>query len=252
MSVPRIIPGHPAEVVVYDQPSRCPYLPDQVARMPMRLPTRSLRRSEFHSRLERGDRRQGLFLYRPNCPSCSACIPIRLNIAEYELSRTQQRVLKRGDQVLRVELGPLMADARRVELYNRHKSSRGLETHGPSTEDDYREFLVHTCCESFEIRYFHEDLLIGVAVTDRGTDGLSAVYTFFDPDYSRLSPGVFSILTQLSLCRHWGLDYLYLGLYVEGCTAMRYKAEYLPHERLVNGRWLRTESAQSAPNSSGH
>src|SRR5690606_37074610 len=101
----------------------------------------------------------------------------------------------------------------------------------------YREFLVHTCCESFEVRYFHEDLLIGVAVTDRATDGLSAVYTFFDPTYSRLSPGVFSVLTQLSLCRHWGLEYLYLGLYVDGCRAMTYKSRYLPQERLINGCW---------------
>lgn len=203
----------------------------------MRLPTRSLRRSEFNKRLADGDRRQGLFLYRPACPACSACVPVRLRVEDYQLTRTQRRVLARGERELRVEIGPLMADARRVELYNAHKAERGLETHGPSGEDDYREFLVHTCCESFEIRYFHADLLIGLAVTDRSTDSLSAVYTFFDPTYARLSPGVFSVLTQLSLCRHWGLEYLYLGLYVDGCRAMTYKSRYLPQERLINGDW---------------
>lgn len=224
-------------MVVYDQASRCPYLPDQVARMPMRLPTRSLRRGEFDKRLADGDRRQGLFLYRPTCATCSACVPVRLRVADYQLTRTQRRVLQRGERELRVEIGPLMADARRVELYNAHKAERGLETHGPSGVDEYREFLVHSCCESFEIRYFHEELLIAVAVTDRGMDSLSAVYTCFDPAYSRLSPGVFSLLTQLSLCRQWGLEHLYLGLYVAGCKAMTYKARYLPQERLINGRW---------------
>ncbi|MBX3184433.1 MAG: arginyltransferase [Polyangiaceae bacterium] len=228
-------------MVVYDQPSRCPYLPNKLARMPMRLPTRSLRRAEFNQRLEEGDRRQGLLLYRPSCPSCHACIPLRISLAEYQLTRGQRRVQRRGERELRVELGPLMADERRVELYNTHKSQRGLETHGPSTEDDYREFLVHTCAESFEIRTYHQEHLVGVAITDRGTDALSAVYTYFDPAFSRYSLGVYSILTQLALCERWHLDYLYLGLYVSGCAAMRYKATYLPHERLLEGRWVRVE-----------
>lgn len=210
----------------------------------MRLPTRSLRRAEFNERLKAGDRRQGLLLYRPSCQRCSACIPLRLSVQEYQLTRSQRRVQRRGARELRVELGPLMADERRVTLYNRHKSQRGLSTHGPSNEDDYREFLVHTCAESFEIRYFHEEQLVGVAVTDRSTEALSAVYTYFDPQFSRYSLGVFSIVTQLALCERWQLSYLYLGLYVTGCEAMRYKAAYLPHERLQGGRWVRFDQAE--------
>ena len=80
---------------------------------------------------------------------------------------------------------------------------------------------------------------IGVAVVDRAEDALSAVYTYFDPDHGRSSPGVFSILTQLQLCKRWGLRYLYLGLYVEDCKAMAYKSSYLPHERRVGNAWRR-------------
>ena len=80
---------------------------------------------------------------------------------------------------------------------------------------------------------------VGVAITDHAAGALSAVYSFYDPDYGWLSPGVYSILMQVSLCRRWGLRYLYLGLYVGGCRAMRYKASYLPHERLIDGAWRR-------------
>ena len=237
MSVPRIVAGSPAEVIVYDEPTECPYISGRVARMPMRLPTRGLGRREFNQRLQAGDRRQGLFLYRTNCPSCSACIPIRLNVRDFSANKTQRRILRRGDQVFSVDTGPPTSDAARVWLYNRHKRLRGLESGPPSDEEDYREFLVHTCCETFELRYRHEGELVGVAVVDRSSDGLSAVYFYFDPSYSKYSPGVYSIMKQLELCQRWGLGYLYLGLYIAECDAMRYKASYLPHEQLIDGEW---------------
>ena len=83
----------------------------------------------------------------------------------------------------------------------------------------------------------------GVAIADRASDALSAVYCFYDPDRGALSLGTYSILKQIALCRSWGLRYLYLGLYVGDCNAMRYKARYMPHERLVAGVWQRFERA---------
>jgi arginine-tRNA-protein transferase len=133
-------------------------------------------------------------------------------------------------------------DETRVELSNRHKQLRELGD-GEIDLAGYRQFLVMTCCESFEIRYMLDDKLVGVALADRSTDALSAVYCFYDPSYEELSLGTYSILKQVELCRTWGLRYLYLGLYIGDCERMRYKARFLPHERLLDGRWVTVERA---------
>lgn len=238
-SVP-ILAGSPPELVVYDRPCPCPYLQGRIARMPLRLPARRLRRREVDSRLAAGDRRQGLVLYRTSCPGCAACEPIRIPVATFQPSRSQRRVLKRGDRLLEVSVGPPVLDARRVELYNLHKVGRGLSD-GQSLIDSegYEDFLVNTCCESFEIRYALHGELVGVAVTDRGQSSLSAVYCYYSPEHAHLGIGTYSVLKQLELCRRLGLKHLYLGLYIADSEPMRYKARYLPHERLLDGRWRR-------------
>ncbi|MEZ4429098.1 MAG: arginyltransferase [Nannocystaceae bacterium] len=239
---PRLLAADPPELLVHDEDSTCPYLTDKTARMPLRVPTRMLSRREFEARLGRGDRRQGILLYRTTCASCRACEPIRIDATRFRPGKTQRRVLRRGAQALTVQIGPPQLTDEKVALYNRHKFGRGLNSDNkPIDHEGYRVFLVDTCCDSFEIRYRLGDRLIGVAVTDRGERSLSAVYFYFDPDMSDLSPGVFSILTQLELCRRWGLRYLYLGLYVAECSSMAYKATYLPHERLVDGEWVMFE-----------
>lgn len=244
VSVPRLMLASPPELIVYDRAQRCPYLGGRVARMPLRLPARPLDRRELDERLEAGDRRQGFVLYRTACPKCAACEPIRIPAREYRLTRTQRRVLQRGDRELKVLVGPPAVDARRVEIYNRHKAGRGLNDGQPPIDaEGYRDFLVSTCCESFELSYFLNEELVGLAIVDRGERSLSAVYCCYDPAVSHLGIGTYSILKQLELCRSWSLDHLYLGLYIAECGAMHYKARYLPHQRLVDGEWRVFESA---------
>ncbi|MGC4094299.1 MAG: arginyltransferase [Polyangiaceae bacterium] len=242
-SVPyRVLPGSPPELVVYDEPQPCPYLDGFVARLPLRIPARPLTHVELEQRLSAGDRRQGIFLYHTSCPACRACEPIRLDVSQFVPSRSQRRTLQHGNRLLRIELGPALVDERRIELYNRHKHLRGLGSgRAPIDFDGYREFLVLSSCETFELRYYLGAELIGVALVDRSENALSAVYCYYDPAYSRLGLGTFSILKQLELCREWSLGYLYLGLYIEGSEHMRYKARFLPHERLLDGQWLRFE-----------
>jgi arginyl-tRNA--protein-N-Asp/Glu arginylyltransferase len=244
---PRLLDGHPPELLVYDEDTNCPYLEARVARLPMRLPTRPLTAAEFSERLHAGDRRQGLVLYRPNCPDCSACEAIRLDIHTFAPNKTQRRIHRRGRRVFRVEIDDPSLSAEKVELYNKHKVGRSLMGEGdPIDEVGYGAFLVDSCTESFEIRYLlsaspergEPERLAGVAIVDRGSDALSAVYTYFDPQLGSLSPGVFSILEQVELCKRWGLRWLYLGLYVADCSSMAYKARYLPHERLHGRRWV--------------
>lgn len=234
----RVVPGDPPELIVYDRLQPCPYLADRVARMPLRIPARLLQRNELKQRLEIGDRRQGIFLYRTSCPGCRACEPIRIEVAAFQPNRSQRRALVRGNERITVEVADPIADERRVELYNRHKELRGLSSDRDGIDlEGYREFLVVSCCESFELRYRLDGELIGVALVDRSEDSLSAVYCYYDPVLERLGIGTYSVLKQIELCKAWNLRYLYLGLYIGESERMKYKARFLPHQRLIDGTW---------------
>jgi arginyl-tRNA--protein-N-Asp/Glu arginylyltransferase len=228
------------EHVVFRGTTPCPYLPGQTARLPLRLPSRHLEPAEFDARLAAGDRRTGAFLYRTQCPACRACEPLRVDVAAFRPNRTQRRTKRRGDAELTLEIGPPLVDRERVRLYNQHRRQRGLGA-GDVTEEEYWEFLVATCCDTLELRYLRGGELVAVAVADRGATSLSAVYCYFDPACSRLGLGTYSILSQIELCRAWGLRWLYLGLHVADCPRLAYKANYLPHERLLDGAWRRFE-----------
>lgn len=248
MDTPVRLPGAPPEWLVWDEPSRCPYLPSETAHLPLRLPMRRLKPVEFSARLAAGDRRQGLLLYRPKCPRCVACEAIRLDVSRFRPNATQRRVVRRGDEALRVLIGRPAVTAEKVALYNRHKMERGLTTgDGLIDAEGYEQFLAESCTDTIELRYVLNGLLVGVAIADRAADALSAVYCFYDPSFARLSLGTYSVLKQLELCRQWQLPYLYLGLFVAGNRAMAYKARYLPHERLVDGAWREFTSPPGAP-----
>jgi len=230
--------GNPPEWLVSDTPIRCPYINGQTARLPLRLPVRPLRADEFSHRLQEGDRRQGLLLYRPHCPTCHACEAIRIDVEAFEPNKTQRRVFRRGEATIHTQIGRPTVTAEKVALYNRHKIERDLLVGNELVDaSSYEQFLVETCTDTIELTYHYAGRLIGVAIADRASDALSAVYCFYDAHYARVSPGTFSILKQIALCRLWGLQYLYLGLYVAACTSMSYKADYLPHERLIDGVW---------------
>jgi arginine-tRNA-protein transferase len=252
MDTPVRLPGAPPEWLVWNETSRCPYLADQTARLPLRLPTRRLKPVEFGERLAAGDRRQGLLLYRPSCPSCTACEAIRLDVQTFAPSRTQRRIFARDDALLQTVIGRPSMTPDKVALYNRHKVERGLLTgDGLIDTEGYEQFLVETCTDTIELRYVLSGLLVGTAIVDRAADALSAVYCFYDPGFARLSLGTYSILKQLALCRQWGLRHLYLGLYVAGSPAMAYKARFLPHERLVGDAWQRFDAERSAQEDNG-
>lgn len=238
----------PPEWLVCDEPSPCVYRPGQTARLPLRMPARPLNARALSERLAAGDRRQGILLYRPSCPSCRACEPIRIDVDAFRPDRTQRRVFRRGESLIETVVQRPSVTPEKVALYNRHKAARQL-TVGDDLLDavEYEQFLVDTCTHTLELSYRVNGRLIGVAVADRAADALSAVYCFFDPDEARLSPGTYSILKQIALCRAWGLRYLYLGLYVRDCRALAYKVRFRPHERLVGGGWRRFDGDDQAP-----
>jgi arginine-tRNA-protein transferase len=204
----------------------------------LRQPTRFLSGGEFDQRLEAGDRRMGTLLYTQACPACAACEPIRVDVRAFVPSRAQRRVKQKGDGRIVVRVGPIEVDDRRVALFLAHERARGLDR-GDSRIDasGYESFLVNTCVDGFEIRYFVDECLVAVAITDRGARALSAVYTYWDPAHASLSPGTYSILTQIALADAAGLDWVYLGLAIGESPHMAYKLKYLPHERRIGGLW---------------
>lgn len=214
----------------------CPYLPGQIASLPLRRPAAPLTPAALDEALARGDRRSGPFLYRPSCRVCRACEPLRVVVSRFQPSATQRRVWRKGNAALDVEIGPPVVDAEHVELFNRHREGRGLGG-GELAADEYASFLVDTCCPTIELRYRLARQLIAVAICDRGRESLSAVYCYFDPAFQTWSPGTFSILKQIECCQHWNLRFLYLGLFVAACRHLSYKARFRPHERLIGGRW---------------
>lgn len=242
----RLLPVMPPEIVVSDSEEPCPYIEGNIARRPMRLPTRALLPEELDQRLEVGDRRAGMLFYTQACPSCRACEPLRLDTTTFAPSTSQRRAFRKAREVVRIEIGPPIIDDARVALFNRHQSVRGLRKHERELTDiDYAGFLIERPVEAFELRYFlptdEGDQLVGIAITDRGKDAWSAVYTFYEPElpeeHRSLSLGTFSVLVQLELARRANVRFVYLGLAIQENEHMRYKFAFLPHERRIDGAW---------------
>lgn len=223
--------------VIADDTSDCSYLADQTARLPMCLPTSTVSRSRFDKLMEAGYRRTGTFYYNTQCPNCSACEPLRLDVNRFQLSRSFRRVIQRASG-LRIELDKPEADERRVELFNLHRQGRQLaRSDADLGVQDYRSFLMHAPNLSLELSIWQADKLLSVAITDVGQDCLSAVYCCFDPEYSELSLGTLSILKQIELALAQKMKWLYLGLYVAANQHLSYKARFKPHQRRINGCW---------------
>ena len=229
----------PAEIIVFDAPHVCSYLPGRTARLPYRHPVEMLSPEQFDQRLAEGDRRSGVYLYRTQCPACRACQPIRLDVAKFRSNATQRRIKRRGDKRLVVRVGPPVVDQQRVRLFNLHRDVRDLASGDvPIDEPSYAEFLTETCCQTIELSYWHEGRLVAIAIADAGKLSLSAVYCFYDPSFQRLSLGTYSVLRQIELCQTSGRRHLYLGFFIAESPHMSYKASFRPNQRLIEGRWM--------------
>ncbi|MEL6346111.1 MAG: arginyltransferase [Myxococcota bacterium] len=229
------------EKLVHDELESCPYIPGEIARMPLRWQLRRPSPEEFDQSLARGDRRIGRMLYRTACPSCDACEPLRIPVEPFSPSRSMRRAVKKNRD-LRVEIGPARFSEEKLALYNRHKQERGLARfERQMNQRGYEGWFLNSCATTLEFRYLLADRLIGVGIVDVGLQDSSSVYFFFDPDESQRSLGTFSVLYELDWQKQRGGRYHYLGLYVEQCQHLVYKARYFPHERRVKGSWERFE-----------
>lgn len=215
----------------------CSYLPGRRARSQVATPTHLIDAEAYSALIRAGFRRSGQFTYRPHCEQCRACVPVRVEVAGFVPNRTQRRVLKRNRH-LDARFLPLDFRDEHYRLYRDYLGSRhaggGMDRDGP---DQYTQFLLSSNVDTVLVEFRDGDALVMVAVVDQVADGLSAVYTFFDPARDRASLGVYGVLWQIELARRLELPYLYLGYWIADSRKMAYKQQYAPLQGLVDGVW---------------
>ena len=216
----------------------CSYLPGHLARTLFVDPEESLNIQLYQKLIDLGFRRSGDMLYKPHCNGCKACIAARIPVGQFHPSRSQRRNWKGLFSEVRVSEQPPLYQQAHFDLFRRYVEARhGDGEMAETSEEGYRQFLLSSWCQS-KLLEFHDDTgLLAVAVTDFLADGLSALYTFFDPDRTQSAPGVYSILWQIELAKKTGLPYLYLGYWISDCRKMAYKIKFRPLELLIDNSW---------------
>ncbi len=219
--------------VYQSKPELCPYLHDRT-RCSIFFQTEKLPPAAYEHLLDGGWRRCGKMFYLNTCPNCAECLPLRIVVDDFKPDRTQKRILKKNAG-LRTEIVNAEFDSGDYRLYARYLEER----HGDKSanEDDYRNFLLNSPVESLIMRYYDGDTLIGVAWIDEMPKSISSVYFAFDRAFERQSPGVFSILKQIELCKRLGKKFLHLGFYIKDCRKMNYKINYSASELFDNNEW---------------
>lgn len=230
--------GLPAQRRFYTtEPAPCPYLENRVEQRIVTTLGPDARTSlSFFTQL--GFRRSQTFLYRPACPGCRACVPVRIVVDRFTDSRGWRKILRRNED-LRVAVLPAAATDEQFELFRRYQLSR----HGDGSmalmdRVDYAALVEDAAALTLVAEFrFTDGRLAGASITDRLSDGLSGVYKFFEPNEARRSLGTFIILWHIAQARALGLPYVYLGYWIAGAPTMAYKARFQPLERLTGQGW---------------
>ncbi len=227
-------------------PYPCSYLDGMEARSQVATPTFLINTQVYSELVRHGFRRSGTFTYRPRCDACRACIPVRVDAGRFAPSRSQRRSWKRH-RGLRVEILPLADKPEYFALYQRYQQARHSEGRmAEDTPEQYRNFLLQSHVDSMLVEFREGGVLRMVSVIDVLDDGLSAVYTFYDPDVPGASFGTFNVLWQIELCRKLQLPWLYLGYWIAASRKMAYKMHFQPLQAMRDGVWTAAMNEEAA------
>lgn len=227
-------------------PAPCPYLPGRSERKVF-TELKGPHADQLNEALGRiGFRRSQTVAYRPSCLDCQACVSVRVVANEFKPSSTQRRNLKANGDLIATECRPWATDEQ-FELLLKYLGTRHPDGGMASMDEmDYADMVEHTPVSSYLVEYREPGeggepgKLIGACLTDRQGDGLSMIYSFYDPEHAERSGlGNFIILDHIRRAAEEGLPYVYLGYWVKGSPRMQYKVRYRPLEQLTREGWSR-------------
>ncbi len=232
-----------SQLLFYSSPRHpCSYLPDRDSAVLFADPEVEIDTETYTILARIGFRRSGPHIYRPHCGTCTECIPVRIPVSRFQPSRNQKRVLSKNRDI-QSNWVPAEITDEYYELFERYISERHKDGDMyPPSREQYESMFVDARSEAHFLTFRLEERLLAVAAVDLMLDGLSAIYTFFDPDFSDRSPGTLAVLRQTDIARQLGLPYVYLGYWVKNCAKMAYKSVYQPLEIFQNDEWRLMDS----------
>lgn len=224
-------------------PAPCPYLSGRRERKIFSYLSGEAASSTNALLTQRGFRRSQNLIYLPACESCNACVPVRIVVDGFDMSRSRRRTLSKNADIIRRIRAPRATGEQFSMLRGYLDERHGDGGMADMTVLDYASMVEETSVDTMIIEYrvrdedSGEERLIAAALTDRLTDGLSMVYSFFEPEESDRGLGRFMILDHVALARELGLHYVYLGYWVNGSDKMDYKKSFQPMEKLSATGW---------------